>query len=73
MRLKKVIEPLAVKTQAITSASEVAEMILRIDDIIAGSSKNSGGGTVQHTIETAGHYAGLGGVSNMFQILNAAN
>ena len=30
-----VIEPLRIKTQAITSASEVAVMILRIDDIIA--------------------------------------
>ncbi len=37
---KNVLEPLSVKTQAIASASEVAEMILRIDDIIAGSSKN---------------------------------
>lgn len=32
-----VIEPLKIKTQAIKSASEVAIMILRIDDIIAGS------------------------------------
>jgi thermosome len=39
-----VIEPLSVKTQAITSGSEVAEMILRIDDIIAGNSKNKGMG-----------------------------
>jgi len=31
-----VIEPLKIKTQAIASASEVAVMILRIDDIIAG-------------------------------------
>ncbi|MCB9362417.1 TCP-1/cpn60 chaperonin family protein [Candidatus Woesearchaeota archaeon] len=31
-----VLEPLAVKVQAISSASEVAEMILRIDDVIAG-------------------------------------
>ncbi len=31
-----VIEPLKIKTQAITSASEVAQMILRIDDVIAG-------------------------------------
>ena len=31
-----VIEPLQIKTQAISSASEVAEMILRIDDVIAG-------------------------------------
>jgi len=37
-----VIEPLSVKTQAITSGAEVAEMILRIDDIIAGSSKGKG-------------------------------
>jgi archaeal chaperonin len=34
---KGVIEPLKIKTQAIASASEVAVMILRIDDIIAGS------------------------------------
>ena len=39
MRQLNVIEPLAVKTQAITGGTEVAEMILRIDDIIAGSSK----------------------------------
>jgi len=32
------IEPLRVKTQAISSASEAAIMILRIDDVIAGSS-----------------------------------
>jgi thermosome len=31
-----VIEPLKIKTQAISSASEVAVMILRIDDVIAG-------------------------------------
>jgi len=38
----KVIEPLKVKTQAIKSASEVAELILRIDDVIAsGSSKDN--------------------------------
>jgi archaeal chaperonin len=35
-----VIEPLKIKTQAISSASEVAEMILRIDDVIATSPKN---------------------------------
>ena len=32
-----VIEPLKIKTQAISSASEVATMILRIDDVIAGT------------------------------------
>ena len=33
-----VIEPLKIKTQAVKSASEVSELILRIDDVIAGSS-----------------------------------
>jgi archaeal chaperonin len=37
-----VIEPLNLKTQIINSAFEVVEMILRIDDIIAASSKNKG-------------------------------
>jgi len=39
MKKSDVLEPLSVKTQAIDSASEVSEMILRIDDIILGSSK----------------------------------
>jgi chaperonin GroEL (HSP60 family) len=34
MKKMGVIEPLKIKTQAIKSASEAAEMILRIDDII---------------------------------------
>lgn len=38
-----VIEPLKIKTQALSSASEVAIMILRIDDVIAAGSKGSGG------------------------------
>lgn len=40
MKKNRVIEPLKVKTQALTSGSEVAEMLLRIDDIIAGSGKS---------------------------------
>jgi len=36
-----VVEPLRVKTQAVSSAAEAAVMILRIDDVIA-SSKASG-------------------------------
>jgi len=56
-----VVEPLRVKTQEIESASEVAGMILRIDDIIA--SKKSpppppGGG--EH-----GHGGGMGGMGGM--------
>ncbi len=37
-----VVEPLKVKTQAIDSASEVAVMILRIDDVIAASGVGKG-------------------------------
>ncbi|ODS37078.1 MAG: thermosome subunit [Candidatus Altiarchaeales archaeon WOR_SM1_86-2] len=36
-----VIEPLKIKTQAIKSASEAAEMLLRIDDIIAASKRET--------------------------------
>ncbi len=39
--MQGVIEPLKIKTQAISSAAEVAEMILRIDDVVMGS-KNTG-------------------------------
>lgn len=41
MEANGVIEPLKIKTQAIKSAAEVTEMILRIDDIIAGGSGKS--------------------------------
>jgi chaperonin GroEL (HSP60 family) len=34
-----IIEPLKIKTQAVKSASEVTELILRIDDVIAGGVK----------------------------------
>ena len=37
-----VIEPLKIKTQAVKSASEVTELILRIDDVIAASSLEKG-------------------------------
>ncbi len=50
-----VIEPLKIKTQAISSAAEVAEMILRNDDVILGS-KRSGGGMPP---------GGMGGVPGM--------
>ncbi|MBI4144813.1 TCP-1/cpn60 chaperonin family protein [Candidatus Woesearchaeota archaeon] len=42
-----VIEPLKIKTQAITSASEVAQMILRIDDVIAGGKQDAPRGPPQ--------------------------
>ncbi len=37
-----VIEPLRVKTQAVSSAAEVATMILRIDDVILGAETSQG-------------------------------
>ena len=40
--LKNIIEPAKVKEQIIKSATEAANMILRIDDVIA-SSKSAGG------------------------------
>lgn len=42
MKKFNIIEPLRVKTQAIESATDVANMILRIDDVIAGK-KGAGG------------------------------
>ena len=36
-----VIEPLKIKTQAISSATEVAELILRIDDVILGNQREA--------------------------------
>ena len=54
MKPMRCLEPLSVKTQAIDSASEVAQMILRIDDIILGSSKGKG-------MPGAGGMPGMGG------------
>ncbi len=42
MKAYGVVEPLKIKTQAIKSASEAAEMILRIDDVITSRSPPSG-------------------------------
>lgn len=50
-----VLEPLKIKTQAVSSASEVAILILRIDDVIAGS-KSAGGGRMPQ---------GMGGMPGM--------
>lgn len=45
MLAEGVIEPIKVKTQAIKSATEAAEMILRIDDVISASKLSKGGTT----------------------------
>ncbi len=44
MSKQGVFEPMKVKSQAIDSASEAAEIILRIDDMISSRSKPRGGG-----------------------------
>jgi chaperonin GroEL (HSP60 family) len=44
MKKEKVVEPLRVKTQAVSGASEAAVMILRIDDVIAASKLSGGRG-----------------------------
>ena len=44
--IRGIIEPLKVKTQAIKSASEVAIMILRIDDVIAAAKSQGKKGNI---------------------------
>jgi archaeal chaperonin len=46
-----IIEPLKIKTQAISSASEVAVMILRIDDVILSSRGPTLSGKMPNTLE----------------------
>ncbi len=60
MKKLNIIEPLRVKTQAIESATEVANMILRIDDVIAGKKMAGGppGGA-------GGMPPGMGGMGGM--------
>ncbi len=55
-----VIEPMRVKTQAISSAAEAAVMILRIDDVIASSGKGSG-----PSPEEMAAMGGMGGMGGM--------
>ena len=50
-----VIEPLKIKQQALVSASEAAQMILRIDDVIAGAKKE----TPSPKMPGAGEYEGI--------------
>jgi len=56
-----VIEPLKIKTQAVKSASEVAELILRIDDVIAGAGSEKGGMPPM----PPGGMGGMGGMPGM--------
>ncbi|MFO7793246.1 MAG: thermosome subunit beta [Candidatus Saliniplasma sp.] len=59
----KVIEPFRVKNQAIQAATEVANMILRIDDVVA--SKGGGGGGEEAGGPPGGMPGGMGGMPGM--------
>jgi thermosome len=63
MAKEGVIEPLRVKIQAVDSASEVAVMILRIDDVIAASSLGGEGGMPPGM--PPGGMGGMGGMPPM--------
>jgi thermosome len=56
---KGVIEPLKIKTQAVSSAAEVAVMVLRIDDVIASSGKEK---TPEMPPGAGGMPPGMGGM-----------
>ena len=56
---KGVVEPLKIKTQAVKSASEAAEMILRIDDIIAAAKGSA------PPMPPGGGMEGMGGMGGM--------
>lgn len=57
---KGIIEPLSIKTQALSSATEVAMMILRIDDVIASSGGSGGGAGGGMPPDTGGMPPGMG-------------
>ena len=52
----RIIEPYKIKSQAINSASEVAIMILRIDDVIASSGKSGGMNSMTGGMPGMGEY-----------------
>ena len=62
MTVNHIFEPAKIKKQAITSASEVTEMILRIDDIIASSGGGKGGAMPEMP---PGGMGGMGGMPGM--------
>ncbi|MFH1439749.1 MAG: thermosome subunit beta [Candidatus Woesearchaeota archaeon] len=55
---QNIIEPLKIKTQAVSSAAEVAQMILRIDDVIASGKAGKGP-------DMSGMPQGMGGMPGM--------
>ncbi len=65
MVAKKVIEPLRVKKQALESATEVATMILRIDDVIASKGSGDKGPAGGAPGGMPGGMGGMGGMPGM--------
>ncbi|MDI6730103.1 MAG: thermosome subunit alpha [Candidatus Altarchaeum sp.] len=57
---QNVIEPLKIKTQAIASATEAVEMILRIDDVVASAKKS-----MPPMPPGGGYGGGMGGMGDM--------
>ncbi|MBN1540450.1 MAG: TCP-1/cpn60 chaperonin family protein [Candidatus Thermoplasmatota archaeon] len=62
MRTLNVLEPLRVGTQAILAATETANMVLRIDDVIASKSTDKGGAPGGMP---PGGMGGMGGMGDM--------
>ena len=62
MRALNVLEPLRVGTQAIQAATETANMVLRIDDVIASKSGGGGGGAPGGMPPGMGGMGGMGGM-----------
>ncbi|MFB6242175.1 MAG: thermosome subunit alpha [Candidatus Nanosalina sp.] len=60
-----VVEPKQIKTQAVQSASESAEMILRIDDVIAAQGFDADGGDAGGGPPEGGMPGGGGGMGGM--------
>lgn len=67
MRALNVLEPLRVGTQAIQAAAETANMVLRIDDVIASKSGGGGGGGAPGGMPPGmgGMPPGMGGMGDM--------
>jgi len=70
MKSSDIIEPLSVKLQIVSSASEVACMILRIDDVVAvakssGPPPGAGGGMPPGMGGMGGMPPGMGGMPDM--------
>jgi len=62
-----VVEPLTVKTRAVESAADAAEMILRIDDVISAGDLQGGGDYDEEDPDTGGptDYSDVGGMAGM--------